>query len=45
MGFKKCGLNVVKSYLVYVNDKFIKNGNIDINEYFKIEDVSIYRFK
>ena len=37
---KKCGLNVKKSYLVYVNNEYVKQGNLDINKYFKIEDVS-----
>lgn len=26
---KKCGLNVKKSYLVYVNNKYIKKGEVD----------------
>ena len=37
---KKCGLNVKKSYLVYVNNQYVKNGPLDINEYFTIEDVT-----
>ena len=37
---KKCGLNVKKSYLVYVNSNYVKNGDLDIHEYFNIEDVT-----
>ena len=37
---EKCGLNVKKSYLVYVNHNYTKNGDFDINEYFNIEDVT-----
>lgn len=37
---EKCGLNVKKSYLVYVNDKYIKKGKLDLNKYFMIKDVS-----
>ena len=37
---KKCGLNVKGSYLVYVNNEYVKNGDLDINKYFKIEDVT-----
>ena len=37
---KKCGLNVKKSYIVYVNNKYIKNGNIELDKYFVIKDVS-----
>ena len=37
---KKSGLNVKKSYIVHVNNKYIKNGEFNIHEFFKIEDVS-----
>ena len=37
---KKSGLNVKKSYLVYINNNYIKNGKFNIHEFFKIEDVS-----
>ena len=37
---KKCGLNVKKSYLVYVNNQYVKEGDLDINKYFVIEDVT-----
>ena len=37
---KKCGLNVKKSFLVYVNNKYVKQGDLDINKYFIVEDVS-----
>lgn len=36
----KCGLKVKKSCIVYVNNKYVKNGGLDINEYFNIEDVT-----
>ena len=37
---KKCGLNVKKSFLVYVNSDYVKNGELDIHKYFNIEDVT-----
>ena len=37
---KKCGLNVKKSSIVYINNKYIKNGEFNINEFFNIEDVT-----
>ena len=37
---KKIGINVKKSYIVYVNNKYIKEGSIDLNKYFVIEDVT-----
>ena len=37
---KKCGLHVKKSFIVYVNSDYIKQGKLDIKEYFKIEDVT-----
>ena len=37
---KKCGLNVKKSFLVYVNNQYIKQSDFDINKYFKIKDVT-----
>lgn len=37
---KKCGLNVKKSFIVYVNSDYVKNGELDIHKYFNIEDVS-----
>lgn len=38
---KKCGLNVKKSYLVYVNNKYIKKGKVDSNSFFKIEEITL----
>ena len=35
---KKCGLNVKRSCLVYVNNKYVKHGALDIHDYFSIED-------
>ena len=37
---KKCGLNIKKSCLVYVNNKYVKQGDLDINKYFVIDDVT-----
>jgi hypothetical protein len=37
---KKCGLNVKKSCIVYINGQYIKNGELDINELFNIKDVT-----
>ena len=37
---KKSGLNVKKSYIMYVNNRYVKNGDFNIHEFFKIEDVS-----
>ena len=37
---KKCGLKVKKCFIVYVNSNYIKNGKLDKNEYFNIEDVT-----
>ena len=37
---KKLGLNVKKSFIVYVNNQYIKNGELNINEFFNIEDVT-----
>ena len=37
---KKLGLNVKKSYVVYVNGEYVKKGDIDIHKFFLIEDVT-----
>ena len=37
---KKLGINVKKSYVVYVNNKYVKEGDFDINKYFVIKDVT-----
>ena len=37
---KNIGLNVKKSYVVYVNKNYINDGAFDINKYFIIEDVT-----
>ena len=37
---KKCGMNVKKSFIVYINSKYIKNGEFNIHEFFHIEDVT-----
>ena len=36
----KCGLIVKKSYLIYVNDEYIKQGELNINKFFVVKDVS-----
>ena len=37
---KQCGIDVKKSFLVYINKDYVKNGDFDINSFFKIEDVT-----
>ena len=37
---KKCGLNVKKSNIVYINSNYVKNGELDLNKLFNIEDVT-----
>lgn len=37
---KKLGINVKKSYIVYINSQYVKDGELDINKLFNIEDVS-----
>ena len=37
---KKLGLNVKKSYVVYVNSNYIREKDFDINKYFIINDVT-----
>ena len=37
---KKCGLNVKKSCIVYINNKYVKYGKLNINEFFYVENVS-----
>ena len=37
---KKLGFNVKKSYLVYINKDYEKNGDFLVNSFFKIEDVT-----
>ena len=37
---KKCGLKVKKSFIVYVNNHYVKNGELNINKFFNIEDVT-----
>ena len=36
----KLGLNVKKTSIVYLNNKYIKNGNLELNKLFIIEDIS-----
>lgn len=37
---KKCGFNVKKASIVFVNNQYIKNGKLDIHEFFNIKDVT-----
>ena len=37
---RKCGLNVKKASIVFVNNKYVKNGELDIHKFFNIEDVT-----
>ena len=37
---KKLGYNIVKSSIVYVNNQYVKNGDIDINSFFVVRDVT-----
>jgi len=37
---KKCGLNVKKSYIVYVNSNYVKHGELELDKYFVIQDVT-----
>ncbi len=37
---KKLGLNVKKSCVVHVNGNYVKNGDLDIHEFFSIEDIT-----
>ena len=36
---KKLGYNIKKASIVYINNQYVKDGELDINEYFNIEDV------
>ena len=35
----KCGLNISNIYIVHLNNKYVKNDNLEINELFKISSV------
>lgn len=37
---KQCGIDVKKSFLVYINSDYVKDGDLDLNKLFKIEDVT-----
>lgn len=37
---KQCEILVKKSFLVYVNGDYVKNGDFDLHQYFHIEDVT-----
>ena len=37
---KKLGYNVLKSSIVYVNNQYIKNGDLNIKDYFVVRDVT-----
>ena len=36
---EKCGLKIRKSFLCHINNKYVKNGEIEIKELFDVEDV------
>ena len=37
---KKCGLNIKRAFLVYINNKYVKKGSLELDKLFKIEDVT-----
>ncbi len=37
---RKCGLKINKAYLIYLNSEYVRSGELDIAELFKIVDVS-----
>lgn len=37
---EKCGVNVTGTYLVHINNQYVYDGNLDVNRFFSIEDVS-----
>ncbi len=37
---KKLGINVKKSYIVYINSNYVKDGELDIHQLFNIKDVT-----
>ncbi len=37
---KECGLNVKKSFIVYVNKDYVLKGKLDLNKFFNIKEVS-----
>ncbi|NQV91641.1 DUF2779 domain-containing protein [Candidatus Woesearchaeota archaeon] len=38
--YEKCGLVIKNCYLMYVNNKFVKNGEVDVHEFFTKEDIT-----
>ncbi len=36
---EKCGVEVTGTYLVHINNKYVRNGDIDIKKLFKITDI------
>ena len=38
--YQKHGLKIRKSFLAYINNKYVKNGDIDPGQLFNIEDIS-----
>lgn len=41
----KLGFNVKKSCLVYINNQYVRQGEIDLNQLFKIEEIEISQLK
>ena len=37
---RKCGLKINKSYLIHLNSEYVRSGELDITQLFKIVDVS-----
>src|SRR3989344_5490142 len=37
---RKCGLNINKTYLIHLNSEYVRSGELDIAQLFKIADVS-----
>ncbi len=37
---RKCGLKISKAYLIYLNSEYVRSGELDIVQLFKIADVS-----
>ena len=35
------GLNIKKAFIVYINNKYVRKGKLELNKLFKIEDVTI----
>ena len=36
-----CGINVVGTYLVCINNEYVRHGDLDLHQFFNIEDISV----